>query len=282
MNKVALITGCSSGFGYLTALKFARNGIITFASVRDLNSEGTVQLKKVADEEKLPLDIIQIDVTNDESVKKGVEYIIQRNKRIDVLVNNAGIGYYGPVEEFSIEEIQSQYNINVLGVVRTVKEVMPWMRKQKNGLIINVSSVAGLVTFPLYGLYSSSKYALEALTEALAFELKPFGINVCIIEPGSFDTKFRNNVRLSSDNAERSYVILKNKFISKYESMHDSKIYKRFKNPQTVANLTYNITNQQNPRLRHLVGAEARVFPLLRKLIPDNLWLKLLSFLYEW
>ena len=163
MNKVALITGCSSGFGYLTALKFARNGIITFASVRDLNSEGTVQLKKVADEEKLPLDIIQIDVTNDESVKKGVEYIIQKNKRIDVLVNNAGVGYYGPVEEFSIEEIQSQYNINVLGVVRTVKEVMPWMRKQKNGLIINVSSVAGLVTFPLYGLYSSSKYALEAL-----------------------------------------------------------------------------------------------------------------------
>ena len=282
VNKIALITGCSSGFGYLIALKFARNGITTFASVRNLNSEGALQLKGIADKENLPLEIIKIDVTNDESVKKGVEYIIQKSKRLDILINNAGVGYYGPVEEFSMEEIQSQYDINVLGAIRTVKAVTPFMRRQKKGLIINVSSVAGLVTFPLYGLYSSSKYALEALTDALAFELKPFGIKVCIVEPGSFDTKFRNNVKISSDNPEKSYTALKSKFISKYESAHNSKIYRKFKNPQAVADLTYSITNQQNPKLRYPAGAEAYLFPILRKLIPDNLWLKLLSFLYEW
>lgn len=282
VNKIALITGCSSGFGYLTALKFARNKIITIASVKNINSEGAKQLKDTAEKEKLPLEVIQIDVTNDGNVKQGVGYVVQKHEKLDILVNNAGAGFYGPVEEFSMDEIQSQYNLNVLGAVRTIKEVAPIMRKQKNGLIINIGSVAGMVTFPLYGLYSSSKYALEALTEALAFELKPFGINVCIVEPGSFDTKFRNNVRLSSDNVEKSYTILKSKFISKYEKTHESEIYRKFKNPQAMADLMYSITNQQNPKLRYLVGAEACLFPFIRRLIPDNLWLKLLSFLYGW
>lgn len=286
-NKNILITGCSSGMGYQTALKFAQSGYKTFASVRNIQSEGAKKLLQIATNEKLPLELIQIDVSSDESVKSGITNVLQTTDHIDILVNNAGFGYLGPIEDFEIDEIHDQYETNIFGVLRMVKAVAPIMRKNGSGLIVNISSIVGLVPFPLFSVYSSSKYAIETLSEGLRFELAHFGIKVVLVEPGSFLTSFANNRKHPKQfNAPDSpYKTLVETFFGRYQKTHDKakvSFLSKVAEPQKVVDLIYKIAHTDKPKIRYIIGYDAQMFLFLRRVLPEIVWEWLLRFTYKW
>jgi NAD(P)-dependent dehydrogenase (short-subunit alcohol dehydrogenase family) len=189
-GKSILITGASSGFGYLGALHYARAGAKVIASMRNLPRKEVDELKAEAAKEKLDIHIIEIDVTSDEQVAKGVA---EAEKiavgALDILINNAGIGYAGPIELQDMAATQLIFDTNVYGPHRMARAVLPGMRKAKRGLIFNISSQLGRVIVPSAGHYSPTKFALEAMSEAMAYELVPHNIEVCVIEPGGYPTK---------------------------------------------------------------------------------------------
>ena len=192
-QKVAVVTGSSSGIGYETSLTLARNGFLTYATMRNLNKSGNI--KSVADKEKLPLKIVQLDVTDDGSVKNAMQSIIAEASRIDVLVNNAGYPLNGAFEDVAMEELKAQYETNLFGVTRVTQAALPLMRKQKSGIIVNISS--GGVTLggiPGGSAYVSTKFAVEGLSKSMAYELEPFRIKVVLVEPGVIRSDFINNV----------------------------------------------------------------------------------------
>ena len=191
--KTILITGCSSGFGFIAAKYFAEKGhsvIATMRNVNGKNSEPAKNLKDFANEKNLKLDVMEMDVTSDESVTNAAT----RLPTVDVLINNAGLGYGGAVEAFTPQGILDQLDLNIVGTVRASQAVLPKMRAQKSGLIIQVSSVAGRSAFPGFGVYNASKWGLEGLSEAMRYELSPLGIDVSVVEPGPFETKFFGNM----------------------------------------------------------------------------------------
>lgn len=190
-EKVAVVTGSSSGIGFETSLLLARRGFYTFATMRNLNK--SQKIKDIAKNENISLKVLQLDVTDDKSVKDAFRQINDESSRIDVLVNNAGYGAIGAVEEMSLDEFKSQFETNFFGVIRVTKEVIPIMRNQGNGNIINVSSVGGKIGIPLNSAYISSKFALEGLSESMRYELAQFGIDVILIEPGVVKTNFFEN-----------------------------------------------------------------------------------------
>lgn len=198
-QKVILITGASSGFGKETAIKLASEGNQVFATMRNSSSKN----KAVADELNTleNITVVELDVTKDTSVNSAVSTIIDHAGRIDVLVNNAGAGMLGLSETFKTEDVAKQFEINLFGVFRVTKAVLPHMRKQKSGLLVNISSVFGRVTSPFFSIYCSSKYALEGLAEAWRYELHPLGIDSVIVEPGAFPTTnfFENMKELSPE-----------------------------------------------------------------------------------
>jgi NAD(P)-dependent dehydrogenase (short-subunit alcohol dehydrogenase family) len=201
-TSVALVTGSSIGIGLETSLVLARNGIHTFATMRD--DQKGVSIKEISNKEGLPIEVLKMDVDDNNSVRKTVLEIIDKKKRIDVLVNNAGYGLFGALEDISLEEIKAQFETNYFGAIRTIKEVLPTMRKQRNGIIVNVSSIAGVVGIPGECAYSSSKFALEGLSESISYELQPFGIKVILIEPGVINTNFMPNIRYPKNAYYRS------------------------------------------------------------------------------
>ncbi len=189
-GKSILITGCSSGFGYAGALHYARAGAKVIASMRGLARPEADQLKAEALQEKLDISIIEIDVTSDEQVIKGVAEAERiAGGALDVLVNNAGVGYAGPIELQDMEATKLIFDTNVYGPHRMARAVLPGMRKAKRGLIFNISSQLGRVIVPSAGHYSPSKFALEAMSEGMAYELVPHGVEVCVIQPGGYPTK---------------------------------------------------------------------------------------------
>jgi NAD(P)-dependent dehydrogenase (short-subunit alcohol dehydrogenase family) len=157
------------------------------------NAAVAAELQAVAEKEKLNLHTLDLDVTDDGSVEHAVQQVIDKVGRIDVVVNNAGISYHGPLESFTAKQVQEQYNANVFSVIRVNRAVLPQMRKQGSGLLIQVGSVLGRLSFPFFGLYSSTKFALEGLTEAYSHELAPFGIDAAVIEPGTYPTSIGAN-----------------------------------------------------------------------------------------
>src|SRR6476661_2559827 len=187
-QKIAIVTGSSSGIGYETALTLARNGFLTYATMRNLNKSENI--KKVATKENLLIHIHQLDVTDDVSVKNTVQAILSETGRIDVLVNNAGYGLNGAFEDLAMDEIKAQYETNVFGLIRTTQSVLPIMRRQKYGIIVNISSGAGRFGFPGGSAYVSTKFAVEGLSESMSYEMEPFGIKVAIVEPGVIRTNF--------------------------------------------------------------------------------------------
>lgn len=189
--KNAVITGCSSGFGKLTAITLARKGYKVWATMRDpetRNSSKKEELLAIAKEEGISIEVLELDVLSDDSVKQVVDHVISIDGKIDTLVNNAGVMFVGITEAYSMEQVQQQFDVNFFGIVRTTQAVLPHMREAKDGLIINVSSLAGRLSFPYFGVYCASKFALEAYTESIGYELAPFGIEVSINEPGPFGT----------------------------------------------------------------------------------------------
>src|SRR5437879_8530278 len=185
-QKVAVVTGSSSGIGFETSLTLARNGFLTYATMRNLNKSGNI--KSAADKEKLQLKIVQLDVTDDGSVKNAMRSMIAEASRIDVLVNNAGYALNGAFEDIAMEELKAQYETNLFGVTRVTQAALPIMRKQKSA-IVNISS--GVVTiggFPGGSAYVSTIFAIEGLSKSMAYELEPFGIKVVLVDHGVIRT----------------------------------------------------------------------------------------------
>src|SRR5919197_4455747 len=196
-TKVAIVTGSSSGIGFETSLLLAKNGFVTYATMRNVGKSNKIIESK--QKEKLPLEVFKLDVADDKSVKEAIEKIANEQEKIDVLVNNAGYGLLGPLEELSIQEFKEQVEANVFGVIRVTQSVLPIMREKRHGTIVNISSIAGRIGFPLTPAYVSSKFALEGLSESMAYELEQFGIKVILIEPGVIKTNFDSNLKIGKN-----------------------------------------------------------------------------------
>ena len=261
-----LITGCSSGFGKLSALNFARKGDTVFASMRNTAKAGELEHAKQA--ESLPIEIVQLDVTDDASVEGAVRQVIDTAGGIDVLVNNAGLGIHGPLEETDDDEMKEIFETNFFGAMRVMRAVVPKMREQKSGTIVNISSLAGRVVAPYGGTYSASKYALEAASEALHYELHPFGIRVLLIEPGGFETEFDGNRRLARRFTEGSpYLELEQRFEQSLTRLPGGN---ERGDAQDVAEAIYNAVNTDQPKFRYLVGQDAELIGGLRRQMDDE------------
>src|SRR6476620_2009821 len=197
-QKVSIVTGSSSGMGFETSLILARNGYYTYATMRRLDGEGSKKLNDISKKENLPLQVIRLDVNDDKSVHEAIEAIVKEKDRIDLVVNNAGYDLMGALEETSLDEIKAQFETNLYGAVRVMQSVIPIMRKQKGGTIVNVTSLGGRISFPLNSAYHATKFALEGLSESIQYELEPFGIRIIIIEPGGVGSNFLKNLRRST------------------------------------------------------------------------------------
>jgi NAD(P)-dependent dehydrogenase (short-subunit alcohol dehydrogenase family) len=253
-QKVAIVTGSSSGIGYATSLLLARNGFYTYASVRDINKSASLQ--SIADSEKLPLKPIQLEVTDDSSVNDAVHKIVSEKGRIDVLVNNAGYGLFGAFEDLSMDEIKAQFETNFFGVIRVTQHVIPIMRTQRNGsrgggIIVNVGSINGQIAFPVLSAYSATKFAIEGLSESIAYELEPFGIKVILIEPGPIRSNFMKGSLLPERalDPRSPYSELVQKFYDKTNSQHDDAI-----SPEEVAKTIVHTISIEKPEFRYVVG----------------------------
>jgi len=266
-KNVALVTGSSGGIGFETSLLLARTGFHTYASMRNL--EKSKNITEIANTEKLPLQVVQLDVNDGRSVKDAIDKIVAEKDRIDILVNNAGYGLFGSLEDISIEEVKAQFETNFFGVIRVTQQVLPVMRKQNSRCtIVNVSSVGGRIGVPILSAYQSTKFALEGLSESMSYELEPFGIRVVIIEPGFI----RTNIINSSTSAKKAldpkspYFSLMQKVENHFKSMMEN----ASSPPEEVARVILKALTSENPQLRYTVGNDAATIVQARMNMPDE------------
>ena len=265
-ESVALITGVSSGIGQSVARQLAQKGFAVFGTSR-----------KPQDIKPMPgVDVLTLDVDVDASVKACVEAVVAQKKRLDILVNNAGYVLGGAVEEVSIEEAKAQFETNFFGVMRMVKAVLPLMRQQRSGHIINISSLAGLVAAPpFWGLYSASKYALEAYTEHLRREVKPFNVRVSLVEPGPIKTRLTRN----QQNAAESMGDYEARRARVFELSRQAEA--KAPEPALVATCVVKLIESKAPKLRNRVGREAVWIPRLHKLLPEARFEQVISNIFH-
>ena len=254
-GKVAVVTGSSSGIGFETSLALARNGFYTYATMR--NPEKSNLITKRATSEKLPLQALSLDVNIEKSVTDGINKILNESKRIDVLVNNAGFDLMGPLEETSMIEIKGQFETNLFGAIRTMQAVIPTMRKQRSGKIVNITSVGGKLAIPFHSGYHGTKFALEGLSESIQYELDPFGIKIIIIEPGAVGSSFWKNMKSAEKSSNLTdgnspYVSMISNMSAALKQMEQSSIP-----PSEVANVTVSAVSIDNPDFRYVVGKDA-------------------------
>src|SRR5215218_1429838 len=266
VEKVALVTGSSSGIVFETDLLLSKSGFHTYASMRNL--EKSKNITEIVNTENLPLRVIQLDVNDDISVKNAINKIIAENGRIDVLINNAGYGLFSPIEDVTLDQVKEQFETNFFGVVRVTKEVLPIMRKQRKGTIVNVSSGAGRVGIPVYSAYVASKFALERLSESMRYELKEFGINIVIIEPGVIKTNIVENLKTADirSRSESPYADLIERVSKGFGKMMDN----NSSSPKLVAEAILNAITSKEPEIRYLVGDDAEYIMKVRKSTSDK------------
>jgi len=292
-QSIAVVTGSSSGIGLETSLLLAKNGFYTYATMRDTFKSDNIE--KIANKENLPLEVLSMDIDNDISVRNAIHKILDEKKKIDILVNNAGYGLFGALEDIAIEEIKKQFETNLFGAIRTIKEVLPSMREQKNGIIVNVTSIAGVVGIPAECIYVSTKFALEGLSESISYELQPYGIKVILIEPGVINTNFVSNIKFSNKTDDKSQQTLrkqekseinyssnsiKKKNSSYYSNTIDtflSHYYPAMKNappPKEVATVILeaikNISNSSECFFRYTIGDDSKTFAQAKKNMSDS------------
>ncbi|WHY75385.1 SDR family oxidoreductase [Neobacillus sp. WH10] len=263
INKSAIVTGASSGFGLLCTIELALKGFTVIATMRDVKK--AQPLLELAKEKNLGelIQIHSLDVTSTESIN-DLKNLLTTFPSIDVLVNNAGIALGGFSEELSIEEYRRQFETNFFGVIAVTQAVLPYMRSKGHGRIINMSSISGRMGFPGLSAYVSSKYALEGYSESLRLELKPFGIDVSLIEPGSYQTNIWTSVdemEINSNSPYLSYMESMLKEINSGKEEHG--------NPIEVAKLVAQIASQQkSPDLRYPIGKSVKKNLFLKSLLP--------------
>ena len=254
MEKIAVVTGASSGIGFETALTLAREGYYTYATMRDTTKSD--KIKELGKKENLKIDVLELDVDDENSIKTAIKKILDEKQRIDVVVNNAGWGLWGCVEDVSVDEFKKQFETNFFSIIRLIQEVCPTMRTQGSGKIINISSVAGRIGFPASPAYISSKFALEGLSESLRLELSPFGVDVIIIEPGVIKTNFFNPVKLAKKSESgTAYKDITVKVISGVKMMAEMGTP-----PKEVADAIIKSINDDKPLPRYIVGNDASMF----------------------
>lgn len=257
-QQVAVVTGSSSGIGFETSLLLARNGIYTYATMR--NQRKSEEILANARKDNLPLKTLYLDVTNEKSILKAMKKIIDEKGRIDILINNAGYSLLGPLEQLDIDEIKAEFETNFFGIIKLIQSVLPTMRKQRYGRIINISSLAGRIGFPFSSAYVSSKFALEGLTESLGYEIKNFGIYAILIEPGVIRTNFLNSMKLGKNvitpqndsNINLPYTEMVQKRISAFKPR-----FEKGSSPIEVAEVVLEAATSQHPKPRYLVGNDA-------------------------
>jgi NAD(P)-dependent dehydrogenase (short-subunit alcohol dehydrogenase family) len=254
-QKVALVTGSSSGIGFETAVHLARNGFYTYASMRNL--EKSKSITEVANREKLRLKVIQLDVNDDKSVEEAIDRVVKENQKIDVLVNNAGYGLLGALEDLSMEEIKAQFETNFFGVIRVTQQVISVMRQQKSGTIVNISSVGGRMGIPSLSAYHATKFALEGLSESISYELEPFGIRVVVIEPGFIRTNIMNSsiIAKKAQDPKSPYFSLTQQLERSFKSAMENT--SASSPPEEVAKVVLQAVISDSPKLRYAVGNDA-------------------------
>lgn len=265
-DQVALVTGCSSGIGLATSVFLTRKEYRVYATMRNLERAG--ELRSIVENEKLPIRILRLDVRDESSIKEAVSEIERESGRIDVLVNNAGYVLAGCVEDLTIGEVHDQFETNFYGVIRVCQTVLPIMRRQRNGVIVNISSIGGKIAFPGIGAYGASKFALEGLSETMRYELSRFGIRIVLIEPGFIKTNLgtTNLVRARKTlDAHSDY----SEFYKTVE-LAMNKMSKDAGDPTIVAETVYRAISDLKPRMRYAAGSDASRISLLRKLLPDS------------
>jgi NAD(P)-dependent dehydrogenase (short-subunit alcohol dehydrogenase family) len=262
-GKVILVTGASSGIGKALANFLAASGAKVYGTSRrppDSGAEDAV----AADDRRVIM--IQLDVRSDESVSKAVRRVMDIEGRIDVLVNSAGFTLAGAVEDVSLAEAQGQFDTNFFGVLRMCREVLPGMRRRSGGLIINISSVAGLVPLPYQSMYSASKYAVEAVTEAIRMETKPFGIRAVLIEPGDTKTNCTANRQMAAATAGSVYEKSCMKAVSTMARSEQSA-----PEPRAILRVVLRVIGRKNPPVRIAIGFEYKVVGFLARVLPARL-----------
>ena len=276
-KKIAVVTGSSSGIGFETSLLLARNGFYTYATIRSLDKSS--KLVDISNEEdnNLSLDVLQLDVTDDKSVKDAINIIADKQGRIDLVVNNAGYGSTGAVEDFSIEEIKAQFDTNYFGALRVIQSVLPLMRKQRTGIIVNISSIGGRIAFPFSPSYASTKFALEGLSEALQYEVDQFGIKVILIEPGIIKTNFLDNIKRAkrATDPNSPYNELLQRRIERLKILFENGTA-----PEEVAKVILKAVisdNNEKLDLRYVVGSDANSLLEKRKTMSEREFSKFMS-----
>lgn len=272
-QRVAIVTGSSTGIGYETSIALARDGFLTYATMRTLNKAESI--KSVATRESLPIRVKQLDVTDDMSVKNAVQTISsETGGRIDVLVNNAGYVLSGAFEDLAIDEIKTQYETNFFGLIRTTQAVLPIMRTQKSGIIVNISSGAGRFGYPGHSAYISTKFAVEGLSESISYELEPFGIRVVIVEPGVIRTNIVNTmvVAMKSQDPNSPYSQMMQKMANTFEVL-----MKNSSSPDLVSNVVLKAVKDENPTLRYLAGNDVEQWLGAKRNISDEEFHKMMA-----
>jgi NAD(P)-dependent dehydrogenase (short-subunit alcohol dehydrogenase family) len=265
-QKVAIVTGSSSGIGLETSVSLAQNGFLTYATMRNLDKSSII--KTAADNESLPIKVVQLNVADNRMINNAIQAIVSEAGRIDILVNNAGYGLVGAFEDLSIDdEIKNQYETNVFGLMRVTQAVLPIMRRQKSGIIVNVSSGAGLFGYPGGSAYVSTKFAVEGLSESMAYELEPFGIKVVLIEPGFIKTNFANAMVLAKKAQDPS---------SPYSEMmqriqaNSNEMAKNASSVDVVSKAILEAVTSKSPNLRYLVGKDVEAWAANKKTMGDT------------
>lgn len=265
MNKVALITGASSGIGLETALSLLKKGFTVYGAARRLSL-----MKKI---EETGGTILYLDLTDDNSIETCVKTIIQKEKQIDILINNSGYGLGGSIENVSIEQAKNQFEVNVFALIRLTQLVIPHMEKSSSSRIINISSMAGRFSSPFLGWYHASKYAVEALTDSLRLELSSFKIKTVLIEPGLIKTPWGT---IASDSIKEN----SRNTIYENDAQNVSKFYEKnyslqngsASNPSVISNAIIRAVCAKNPKTRYSVGKYSKLFIFTKKILPDRLF----------
>lgn len=269
-KRAVLITGCSTGIGRATAERLARAGWIVYATARRPET-----LTDLAD---LGARVLPLDVTDEASMRDAVETVTTEAGAVSVLVNNAGYALQGPVEDTPIDEVRRQFETNVFGLVQLTQLALAGMRAQRWGRIVNISSMGGLMTLPGGGFYHGTKYAVEAISDALRFEVRPFGIAVSLVEPGGVATAFGDTAVASLAASEapgdehRDYAafrkVLRAKIVDAYDGSGPTA--KLASSPEKIAAVIEKAITTRRPKARYLVGADARILVRIKRMLPDR------------
>lgn len=268
MKKIILITGASSGLGKDFALSLLKEGHIVYGLAR--------RVDKMKDIVKAGGKAIAMDITDESQIQKALDQVMKEQGKVDVLINNAGYGVYGPVEEVPIDTARRQFEVNMFGLASLTQKVIPIMRGNKAGTIINISSIGGKMYTPMGAWYHATKHALEGWSDCLRLELKPFGIDVVIIEPGGIATNFYNvfQEKLQGDTKNGPYASALQKLIKSIKEMSENG---RFSPPSVITKLVCEAVNSKKPKTRYAGGAYAKLLLFMRKYLGDRLFDKIIT-----